>query len=141
MMIRSTRRSFNFSMLAAVFYLLLSPLNGVAHADPDVGPAGQVDIIYGDGDEGAIYVGPVTATPHQTNVALQPGDVLYGDADQGAIDARSAPILALSQQGAVARAPSQPDLTLSDGDVGGAPVDLAALAGRSHMSAVELARD
>jgi hypothetical protein len=64
-MIRSTLRSFSFGIIAAVFSLSLSPLNGVAHADPGVGRADQVDIIYGDGDEGAIYIGPVTATPHQ----------------------------------------------------------------------------
>jgi hypothetical protein len=55
-------------------------------APHDAIPTGEhVDIVYGDGDEGAIYVGPVTATPHMADVTLGPGDVLYGDQDQGVI--------------------------------------------------------
>jgi hypothetical protein len=97
--------------------------------------AGNVDIIYGDGDEGAIYVGPVEATPHAAEVTLGPGDVLYGDQDQGAI-AQGPPI-----EGAphVAAAPAGQDLIFTGDDQGGTPVDLSAFAGRSNISPEELA--
>jgi hypothetical protein len=140
-MSRSTLGSFSFGIIAAVLCLSLSPLNEVAHADPGVGPADQVDIIYGDGDEGALYIGPVAATPHQTNIALAPADVLFADADQGAIDAGAAPIVASSQDAGVANAQTEEDLVSSDSDVGGAPVDPSALAGRNRLSAADVARD
>ena len=56
----------------------------VAAHDAAAGGA-NVDIIYGDNDEGAIYVGPVTATAHSAEVTLGPGDVLYGESDEGPI--------------------------------------------------------
>ncbi len=119
-MSRSTVRSFSFGIIAAV--LSLSPITVVAHADPGVAPADQMDIIYGDGDEGAIYIGPVAATRHQTTVTLAPGDVLYGDADQGAIDAGAAPIVTAPLQDEAASAPII-DSSSEAGPPRGAPKD------------------
>jgi hypothetical protein len=125
-MTRSSLHSSSLVLASALFCLSLSPLAGVAHADPGVGPAGQadnVDIIYGEADEGAIYVGPVTAPPRQTSVALEPGDVLYGDADQGAIEAAPAPKVAAPQQAELTDGDSPEDLAYVDDDMGAAPVD------------------
>jgi hypothetical protein len=107
-------------------------------APHDAAPAGgNVDIIYGDGDEGAIYVGPVTATPHVAEVTLGPGDVQYGDQDQGVIAA--GPPLAVEPHADIASAPAGQDLVFTNDDQGGTPVDLSAFAGRSNISAEELA--
>jgi hypothetical protein len=99
---------------------------------------GNVDIIYGDGDEGANYVGPVTATAHTADVALGPRDVQFGDQDQGVI-AMGPPAVAVEPHAAVASAPAGQDIIFTDGDEGGTPVDLSAFAGRSNISAEELA--
>ena len=98
---------------------------------------GNVDIIYGDGDEGAIYVGPVTATTQPSEVALGPGDLQYGDQDQGVIAA--GPPLAVAPHAEIASTPAHQDIIFTDDDQGGTPVDLSAFAGRSQISAEELA--
>jgi len=98
---------------------------------------GNVDIIYGEGDEGPIYVGPVTATAHPAEVVLGPGDALYGDQDQGIIGV--GPPLAVEPHADVANAPAAQDLVFTGDDQGGTAVDLSAFAGRSNISPEELA--
>jgi hypothetical protein len=104
------------------------------HDTPAAG--GNVDIVYGDGDEGAIYVGPVTATAHPAEVALGRGDMLFGDEDQGVIAAGPP---AVEPQADLASAPAGQDIIFSGDDQGGTAVDLSAFAGRSNITAEELA--
>jgi Luciferase-like monooxygenase len=54
---------------------------------PIVGPAADRstgwEVVYRDGDDGAIYVGPVSSTVKPNSLGA--GDVLFGDDDEGAI--------------------------------------------------------
>jgi hypothetical protein len=138
---RSTLCSVSIVLASAV--VSLWPLGAGAQEAPTVSVTTNqirnVDIVYGDGDEGPISVGPVTATPHQTRVALAPGDVVYGNADEGAIDAGPAPAVLVATHDKAPSPHAGHDLLFGDDDMGGAPVDLSAFAGRSNVSATELA--
>ena len=85
---RSTLRSFGIVLATAALGLSFSPLAASAQTLPVSAPSvdqSHMDIVYGDGDEGAIYIGPVSVTAHQSTLALAPGDVMYGDNDEGVI--------------------------------------------------------
>jgi hypothetical protein len=126
--------------VSAVVALSFSPLSASAQSVPATGPSvdqSHVDIVYGDGDEGAIYVGPITVTARPTTVDLAPGDMLFGDNDEGAIAEGPAQVTADVLD--VANAPqAAPDLIFAGDDEGGMPVDLSAFRGRGNITWSEL---
>jgi hypothetical protein len=134
---RSTLRSLTAVFATVIVSLSVSPVAASAQTAPATDRVRTLDIGYGDGDEGAIYVGPVTVTPQPTAVVLAPGDVLFGDDDQA---------IAIGPVLVTAASPAEfgdkqaaPDVVFTDNDEGGMPVDLSAFRGRSNISAAELA--
>jgi hypothetical protein len=133
---RSTLRSISTVVATAVIALSFSPLAASAQTLSATDGAGKWDIVYGDGDEGAIYVGPITVTAHPAAVVLAPGDALFGDQDQGVIAEGPAPVYATSLS--EANPPAALDMLFIGDDEGGTPVDLSAFRGRSNITMAEL---
>jgi hypothetical protein len=138
---RSTLRSVSSVLATAVIALSFSPLAASAQTLPVTGPAANqartIDIVYGDGDEGAIFVGPISVTSRPASIALAPGDILFGDQDQGAIAAGPVVVTAASPVEADPPAADQ-DMIFTGDDGGGSPVNLTAFRGRSNITMAEL---
>jgi hypothetical protein len=138
---RSTVRSFIAVSASTIVLLSASPLAASAQTAPPttVDQARNVDIIFGDGDEGPIYIGPVPAPSRPNSAVLLPGDVLFGDADQGAIATGPTSVPAAVLPAEMAAPQPAQDIMFADDEAGGVPVDLSAFRGRSNISATELA--
>ena len=138
---RSTLRSFGFVLATTVIGLSFSPLAASAQTLPATAPTvdqSHYDIVYGDGDEGAIYVGPISTTAQRPTVTLGPGDVLFADNDEGAIAQGPALQETYAAPEEIAAAPARLDVMFTGDDAGGMPVDLSAFHGRSNITMAEL---
>jgi hypothetical protein len=135
---RTHRRLLRVGLAGAVLCISLSPFASLAYDAPIADQAGTTNIIFGDGDEGPIGSYPMLAMPSTTPHILLPGEVVYGDSDEGAIDAGPALHTKLARSSQAPDLQHLPDLIFTD-EMGGSPVDLSPFAGRSNISAAELA--